>query len=254
MEGHSEGVKQDQFCALRKETCPCGNTYQTNCKDPDPNKAPKWDYFVQGRKQRVAKNYEAHHLLCIASVTQFIGKKKEILDIVKQTQWCINTEKNMLAMPLWGHTIKWYCDISLKGILKDQDEAPPFKNLPHHDYDHNSKLGYKKAEVDTELQKLADQIQKIAKNHEVAIKELKKELDNLSDRFRRLLRLRGTVRCGGTHNAWKNGEKRPDDWYLPFSMASSGAAEKRTFPTIDDAGTVANKIRRLVEALGKWGA
>lgn len=246
MAGHSEGVQiNDKFCALRTEKCkPCGNEYRNkNCKDPDPT---GWGIFVQGRKKRDPKTFEAHHLLCIASVTQYVAEKKEIAEIIQQTQWCINAEKNMLAMPLWGHTIRWYC-------LQNLDAPPPFQNIPQHDYDHNSKLGYKKADVDTQLQKLADQIQKKKKDHEVAVEELKTELDNLSVRFRRLLKLRGTVRSGGTHNAWTNGENMPD-WYLPFSMASTAAADRRPYPTTDSKGTVANKIRRLVEALGKWGA
>src|SRR5437868_1274957 len=128
MAGHSEGVQiNDKFCALRTEKCkPCNNEYQKNCKDPNP---ATWGSFVQGRKMRVDKVFEAHHLLCVASVTQFIAGKKEIAEIIQQTQWCINSEKNMLAMPLWGHTIKWYCDLTASGVLTNQDVPPPFQNI-----------------------------------------------------------------------------------------------------------------------------
>jgi hypothetical protein len=250
-DSHSEGIQQKAFCALRTDKCkPCGNAYQDNCT-PSP---AAWEgyYFLQGTKMEVQKKFEAHHLLCIASVTAFVAKKKEIIDVVRQTEWCINATTNMFAMPLWGHTLSWYCDLE-SGDLLSRVKAPPFVNIPQHDYDHNSEKGYK-SETDKKMEELANQIEeKAEESHEAAVKALKKQLDTWSEKFRTTLQSRGSSRSGGTHKAWKKGFKQPDsDWYLPFSMADDGNAEKRTFPLADDEGKVAKKIARLVAAYGRW--
>ena len=253
--GHSDGVKKNQFCALRKSgKCDCGNDYQKNCTG--------WSFaFIQGTQMKVSKVHEAHHVLCVASVTEFIGIKPEIEPIVKQTQWCINAKPNMLAMPLWGQTIKYYCNIQAVGAAADPTKAlqavgapPPFQNIPMHDYDHNSKKGYKKFDVDAALKKLADQIEKNQDKHKAAVGELRGRLNSLSNSMKSLLDQRGTTRCGGTHAAWQKGLAQPtSNWYLPFSMAATPNAEKRTFPTSGEWGKLANKILALVRAFGKWG-
>jgi hypothetical protein len=238
------------FCALRTDKCdPCGNEYRA-CD-------PGWEdfSFVQGRKLMVEKIFEAHHLLCIACVTDFIGKDAKIIDIVKQTAWCINAERNMLAMPLWGNTISHYCDVEDDGRFKKEDEVahPPFGNIPQHDYDHNSKTGYT-SEINTEMKQLAEEIAKIAKkNHEAAVKELTDKLGTLSDDYRKELKRRGGERSGGTHDAWYAGLKKPSgNWYKPFSMADDGNEEKRTFPIADDGEKMSNKLDRIVSAWKFW--
>ena len=251
MSGHSKGVKKGKFCALRKKKCD-HNAYQENCT-PAPTGWSTFS-FLQGKKRIKPKVFEAHHLLCIACVTEFIGKDERIYSIVKQTDWCINSTTNMFAMPIWGHTIKWYCDVETSGLklnerIKSNLEAPPFVNVPQHDYDHNSENGYT-SEVDEKMIKLAQQIQKKAKqDHEAAVELLQTQLNNLSNKFRTKLQSRGSSRCGGTHKAWEKGKKEPDsDWYLPFSMADDGNVNPRSFPTSDFNGTVAEKIQSLVQA------
>ena len=252
MAGHSEGVKVSEFCALRTEKCPCGNEYQKNCT-PAP---VGWGMFtfVQGRKKRVDKKFEAHHLLCVACVTEFLAKKPAIVPVVEQTKWCINATTNLFAMPLWGHTIQWYCNLAGGGIFNMSDTMPPFQNIPMHDYDHNSEKGYK-FEIDRDMKKLAKQIEeKQEENHEAAVKELKAQLVALSNKWRATLQTRGASRSGGTHAAWYLGMREPQSkWYLPFSMADDANAEERTFPATGlDPGKLAEKIQRLVDALTKW--
>jgi hypothetical protein len=237
------------FCALRTDKCdPCGNKY----RDCDPG----WEEysFVQGRKKKSEKEFEAHHLLCVACVTDFIGKDAKIIDIVKQTQWCINAEKNMLAMPLWGNTICHYCDVEDDGRFQEEDDVarPPFKNIPQHDYDHNSERGYT-SEINAEMAKLAREIAKIAKkNHEAAVKELKDTLNTLSDDFRSELKRRGK-RSQGTHKAWFAGMDDPTgNWYKPFSMADDGKEEKRTFPIADDGEKMSKKLAKVVADWEFW--
>ena len=260
MAGHSEGVKVNKFCALRKDKCPCGNEYQKNCT-PAPT---GWDSYTfwQGTKEGIMKRHEAHHLLCIASVTEFLGIKESIQKIVEQTTWCINANTNMLPMPLWGHTIKWYCNLAASGAFIANPPAPPFQNIPQHDYNHNSKGGYT-SEVSEEMKELARSVEEQAEeNHEAPGENLKGRLDGLSERFRTTLRTRGSTRSGGTHNAWQMGLKDAQSaaglttskWYMPFSMAADGAVEERSFPAPGFDSKVASKIKRLVAALGKWGA
>jgi A nuclease family of the HNH/ENDO VII superfamily with conserved AHH len=240
---HSEGVEKGKFCALRRDKCPCGNKYQENGKPPT-----SWAqyFFWQGSKVGVDKKHEAHHLICIASVTEFIGKNATIERIVEQTEWCVNAKKNMFGMPLWGHTIQWY-------VFDDKGRAPPFKNIPQHDYDHNSTGGYID-EVDKKMQRIADTITEQAKkSHKAAVAELVTRLNNMSGSLLDTLKERG-MRCDGTHEAWKKGAKQPkSDWYKPFSMASDAIAERRTFPVENYDSKVADKIERLRKALFKWG-
>ncbi len=247
MSGHSEGIQEGKFCALRTDKCsPCGNKYRQNGR-------PAWAAFtfLQGRKLRVNKEYEAHHLLCIACVTEFIGKKAKLKKIVEQTEWCINAKKNMIGMPRWGHTIKWYCNLACQGEILEKVKAPPFKDLPQHDYDHNSPKGYTK-EVEGELKELAREIEESTDKHEEVVATLKAELDGLSDDFRGRLTSRGE-RCDGTHKAWKKGAKDPhSDWYLPFSMADDGSVEPRTFPAPNLDSKVADKIQKMVAAVARW--
>jgi hypothetical protein len=221
--------------------------------------------FIQGTSQMTVKEYEAHHLLCVACVTEMLATKKELETILLQTEWCINAKANMLAMPLWGHTIKYYCDLesyadpvlkkrkrTLDSMLSN-DTPPPFANIPQHDYDHNSQKGYTN-EVKIELKKLAGKVANSKKKHEDIVKELQQELNDNSDHFRGELGRRGGSRCAGTHAAWQQGSKKPtSDWYEPFSMAQDGCAEPRTFPAPGFDSKVANKIQRLVDALTTFG-
>jgi hypothetical protein len=257
MAGHSDGKQEGLFCAVRTDKCALhGNKYQNNGAPDTP-----WVTFLQGSSERVEKRHEAHHILCIASVTEHIVGYSNIKPIVENTSWCINAKPNMMPMPLWGHTIQHYCDVGATGAAKNalaaltaEDEPPPFQNIPMHDYDHNSSKGYKKADVDAACIKLAQRLEESKKSHEDKTKELASELDELSKKLGKLLSMRGAARCGGTHAAWKKGIKQPNsDWYLPFSMASSGAADKRSFPSTDaDDDRLANKIKRLAEALARW--
>ena len=54
----------------------------------------------------------------------------------------------MKAMPLWGHTVQWYCsfkeddDGTIEGKVKSRTREPLFKNIPQHDFDHNYEKGY----------------------------------------------------------------------------------------------------------------
>ena len=249
--GHSKGTVKGKFCAKRTEKCRDGQEYRKNCS-PSPK---KWqnEFFRQGRRKK-PKFFEAHHLLCVASVTKCIAGGKGIKEIVKNTEWCVNRKKNMFAMPLWGHTIQHYCKIEERGlnILERVDKksvgAPKFKNIPHHDYDHNSNDGYKD-ELEGKLDAIAKDLREMKdKAHEAKTKELQSRLNKLSGDCRTLLQRRGE-RKDGTNEAWKKGKNGKDaEWYEPFSMAATGNVSERAFPSADVGGTLADKIKALVKA------
>lgn len=252
--GHSKGIQKGKFCAVRTGS-------QSKCKCASPNNYVdnsniQGDFFLQGSRKRVEKKFEAHHLVCVASATKFLGKNKSVAKVVKKTRWCINAEKNMLGMPLWGHTIQHYCDISLGAIL-EKPLPPWFCNVPQHDYDHNSTGGYK-SEVDAAMEELAEEVKKLAADkHEEPEKELANELNEISDEFRALMANDRGLRSKGTHAAWLKGSESPDsDWYLPFSMADDDVADKRPFPAggMGADGKVAKKMAKLAKALKKWGS
>ena len=235
MAGHTEGSVLNKFCAKRTKKCKDKQEYQKNCT-PKPT-GWKDDFFWQGSEyvdgtSTVQKKiFEAHHLLCVAVVTECIVGGWRIKEIVANTVWCINKPKNMFAMPLWGHTIKHYCTIQSRIFFeadtpyyKGQGNAPKFKNIPMHDSEHGKYID----EVKSELRKIAREVRESKKKHENKVKELKKKLNNLSETFRTKLQTRGK-RSGGTHKAWINAVNgKTKGWYKPFSMANS--PRHRSFP------------------------
>src|SRR5256885_8839272 len=105
MSDHQRGSKKDEFCAVAGTPCECGNDYVEN------SKVSSWASHSFRRLVRLQtgsftfdKQFEAHHLLCISSVSSEIVSVPSIDGIVRNTTWCINAEANMYPMPLWGHT------------------------------------------------------------------------------------------------------------------------------------------------------
>lgn len=278
-ESCTKGVKEGLFCAVRTapdSECECGNNYVKNCEPSEPwGKFPqRFTVTVRDKKTKevvakyldaIRKSHEAHHIACVASVTAFIAKDKDLLPIVQNTKWCINDKANMIALPLWPHTIEWYCKLSRASPLRPEilEKSvhgkyvmssmcePPFADLPQHDYDH----GKYSSEVDAELKNLAARLKKV-KGHEQQKEKLKAALDRLVSHFKNELKRRGQ-RVGGTHAAWNLGMNfRGSEWYMPFSMANDGDVEPRTFPLRDmsDGGKMAEKILAVAEAFWLEGA
>ena len=229
--GHSEGALKGEFCTQRKAKC-------------DKHS----EQYREKNCGTVTWEFQAHHVLCVASVTQYISTavKKEI---VNQTPWCINRANNMIAMPPYFGTIfkMYFAWLSLPGVAG----KPPFADIPIHGYDHNSKEGYKN-DIDTEMRAIAGRAEKSTAKHEVTSATLQSELDTYRDRMRPLLKKRGE-RGLGTHVEWMKvyaGVKAVDsDWYIPFSMADDGCIEPRTFPLAKGSKAVEEKVKELVKAM-----
>ncbi len=254
MSEHDRGERKHQFCAIPASPkcgdCPGSKDYIEVCKPGD------WFGHTFARRVRrksgafsFEKKYEAHHLLCVASVTGELVTKAEIEGVIAQTAWCINNEKNMLAMPLWGHTVMWYCEItaaSSDAEFKDVP-APPFADIPQHNWDHNGNNRYT-WEVTEACRRLARKIEEMG--HELSGANLKAALDKLSGQFENiLLNVRGT-RQGGTHHAWSMGLANPEsDWCQPFSMASTAAMTKKGFPVRKFDVELMKWIKRIATAI-----
>lgn len=228
---HSAANQQNLFCARVpcEASCPAGTTtnYIEVCK-------PAWSAVMFPQRDKRAplgarwKKYEAHHILCYSTVSgsMFAGSD-QCKAILNGTKWCVNNSQNMIALPLWGHTVAWYLLTS----------APPaFMNLPNHDRDHPDFTD----EVKTELKKVVGEVQVEKDEHnEIKGSDIAGRLNTLSGIFEAKLRARGS-RPGhnatgrvfvGTHMCIELGkENGGSDWYLPFSMSAKPSA--RSFPAV----------------------
>lgn len=253
---HERGKREGQFCSVPADPkcadCPGSKTYIEVCK-PDWN-AHTFQRLVRNKIKpfTFAKKYEAHHIACVAPVTSIVAVDPDINDIVHQTKWCINKESNMLAMPLWGHTVKWYCVItaaSQEADFDDSAKAPPFKDIPQHDFDHNCSEGYT-WEVEQAAKRVVEKCKKANQEHKLKSGALAALLDKMSADFKTQLQTRGT-RKGGTHAGWGLGQKEPPDaqWSHPFSMASDGKVSKIGFPVRNFSASVAKWVARIAKAM-----
>ena len=248
MTGHSEGVLVKEFCTQRTDKCsPCGNKYADVVKNNTTLAVSfKFPRLVKKKTGPVTLpiSQNAHHLLCVAEVTKVMSKDVALQTVLLNTKYCINNSDNMIALPLFGHTVYWYClsdhpatgGQSLLGSIMSAINPPPFQNLPNHDFDH----GRYNTEVESSLNKLKAQIKQAA--HSIEPGKLSLALGGLSNKFRGDLATRG-LRKGGTHAAWvaaNNGNIA--GWYEPFSLADN--PKERGFP-----GRLNGNLDRIKKAI-----
>lgn len=225
--GHSEGALVGKFCTQRKPKCDKhSQEYRENCK--------------------VSWTYQAHHVLCVASVTQYLSVDKDIKPIVEQTDWCINTTENMLAMPTYMGEIARYYEGQLASGA-DLNAAPGFADIPVHGYGHGGEKGYK-SEIDAYMVKLAKAAAKSKEAHKDAAATLAGQLNSYRNTMKPLLKGRGK-RGKGTHQEWLDAfSGNPSaKWYMPFSMADDANVKARTFPGYSKA--TMDKVKALVNNL-----
>jgi hypothetical protein len=251
MSGDHRSLFKDNFCAVAADgECNCGNDYKKNCKPSPPWKSSydfTWTNKKLGSRQQ---SYAPHHIVCVASVGTLIvqASGKKVDGIVRKTTWCVNTKTNMIAMPLWGHTVQWYCNVDEETLKSASRGAPSFENIPQHDWDHTGTGCYIK-ELEEFIIKLVKDMRKA--DHDATTSDLAGELDDLSDDFREKLEdrgLRGSPK--GTHEGWKKGRANPkSNWYLPFSMAADGPASRKGFPKLTFTNMVMKKLKWLAAQL-----
>ena len=204
------------------------------------------------------RRWEAHHVLSIAALADSMHDldpdvAKYVQRCKAETKWCINQKPNMLALPRFGHSVKWY----MEGIAKDgaailKGLPPPFENWPHHDAQHTGKNAYLE-EVTKMLKRFWEVLAKKQEPHEISSELLKDSLDKRSAAWKQKLRKRGQ-RSGGTDQAFKEALKGDNDrkWYMPFSMADDAVVEKRDFPmSIKDKAI--NRYKSIQNAISAGG-
>jgi hypothetical protein len=203
------------------------------CRVPDCKKTEYRDSCaVDWRSQ-------AHHLLCVSYVNAAVSKAKgEVKKVVDQSKWCINDKNNMLALPIWGTTVLYYCadfkSVARKtaaavrsslaeGLKNTETDRPAFADLPQHNYGHSGETSDQSynLEVKKKLKTWIAKIQVNIQKHSVTGDSVHKQLENMSNDMRGKLEERGrrvgsTKGTKGTHAAWLH---PAPNWYLPFSMA-----------------------------------
>ncbi|WP_341675042.1 hypothetical protein [Niveibacterium sp. SC-1] len=241
---HKRGDKKGKFCGIPGTPCECGNDYIKVCE-------PSWSFHTFRRLVRAEsgtfgfeKKFEAHHVVCVSPVSSEIIAKPKIDGIIRGTTWCINNKENMLAMPLWGHSVMWYCKITVAGGKLDASSAPPFADIPQHDWDHNCRDGYTD-EVVAACKDLAAEIE--SEGHNVEPDDIKGALDELSSDFKSKLKSRG-AREGGTHKQFVEGGTSAR-WGHPFSMATDGKVTSKGYPVKVFDERVARWIERIKNAI-----
>jgi hypothetical protein len=244
MGGHERGVRKGKFCCAAKKKN-CGDCPVTDSDDKGKKNYiaicdPGWknytfpQYVARKRKPYVyPEKYEAHHILCVASVTECILGMPGIQGAVRKTQWCINNKPNMIALPLLGHVVKYYCDIddSDNFTAIKRQVPPPFNGVPCHDVSHD----LYQEEVEQALMQIACNVKD--QDHDVQADSLREDLVSHSEHFGEELKARG-MRKGGVHEGWRLAHRKrpgPDpEWNHPFSMAHDAATSYITMPTIDE--------------------
>src|ERR1700745_1793603 len=101
---HERGDRKGKFCTSPADPC-CSDcpgkpeTYISVC-EPKAWAAHTFRRYVKRKVNTGAfdKKYEAHHILCVAPVTQDLLGNETIEGAIEQTLWCINNKDNMIAM------------------------------------------------------------------------------------------------------------------------------------------------------------
>jgi hypothetical protein len=250
--------RKDKFCAVAADgLCGCegagGNKDYTKECEPIEDWKPEHDFTWNNKNNKPRQQGHApHHIVCIQSVGLLViyATDKKIEPTVRATVWCANNAKNMIAMPLWGHTVKWYCNVKEGTLRSSKRGEPPFANIPQHDWDHTG-IGCYIAELDIEINKLVKNMKSVG--HKIPEDGVKKQLDVLSDKFRKHLTDRGSgiTRSNkiGTHDAWKGSKNPSAKWYLPFSMADEPAASRKSCPKLDFDAKFKRKLKWLANQL-----
>jgi hypothetical protein len=184
---------------------------------------------------------------------------EEMQPILAKTEWCVNKPENMIAMPLWGHTIKHYCTINKTGSYKLKNiKAPPFENIPQHNLGHNGGGSYR-TEIDEVCRAMRGDAKQ--KGHEISGESMAKLLDTRAGDWRKKIKDRGIRRGGGasadgTHEAWRaasksmsDGKAPAADWFLPFSMAADAEEDEVPPPSYDFDEKFSDWVDKLAQAL-----
>ena len=233
---HTEGLLIREFCTQRKSKCsPCSNKYDDCVKNGPLAAAFQFPRLANKQTGPVTQDISqnAHHILCVAEVTKVISKDSDLRRVLDNTVYCINAAVNMIALPLFAHTVHWYCTHRRRGTSRwvggvfSMVDEPLFVDLPNHDYDH----GKYNEEVESALNTLNADIK--TSDHGFDSNAIADSLNALSGDFRSRLEARGKRR-GGTHESWMAALHGEDAlWFVPFSLASDDDVTAIAWPGPD---------------------
>jgi hypothetical protein len=244
---HQRGDRKGVFCDVPSEKkcddCTCTKNYIEICEPAWKNMVFPRMYNTKYGVVKFKKKYEAHHVVCVEPVLSEILGRAKIQGIIHATKWCVNNGDNMLAMPLWGHTVMWYCAVtSVSGAIKGTLVAPLFQNICNHDRDHRAYS----LEITADLKKMADGVE--AAGHQAKSEPIQQYLNGLSAKWKAQLAARA-MRRDGTHQGFLDGKASKKDWYQPFSMASDAKVTDVGFPVKNFNDMVARWIDKIKTAI-----
>ena len=230
--------------------CEPDDKYRDNCEKPGWKGKKKGgmlsadEFAFAGKKTSkedgIVKYYkvphEAHHILSVSCVNNLEGLSEPQKNIVRrcchETDWNINNKDNLIPLPLFGHSLKWY-------VIDGNTDSPGWADWPQHDWDHNSTKGYC-ADVKKAVLNFYETLELQGEGHTATAKSIQNDLVDMQTDWRTEITERGQ----GTHDAWVN---KPDTWYYPFSMAKGSNATYRPKLRIE------NKIAKLKKLLAFFG-
>lgn len=163
-----------------------------------------------------AGSWQAHHILCEASVgaRSFKPADKEFAEqCLWITDWDLNAKVNMVGMPIRSDFT------SNNGDIRDTTTGLPI-NICSHANDHNITNGYTDECTQHLKVKVWDTIKKSGQDHTTEAASIKALLETASTHFSGELTARA-LREGGTLLMWSKRHDKAYEhkWYYPFSMA-----------------------------------
>lgn len=200
---HMVPNKTNKIHTAKSGKCPNKGScnYKTNCD-------PQLDW----------KPWESHHILSVSCVNGYGDYDKEVRFYIRrcyrETEWCINQNPNLIALP--------------KKVTYIKNSGSRGLNLPSHDLHHIVAKGYCSEVLQDFKNKIWNKLKKAQESHNVEGKSILTALKKLEKSWKQKLKRRGD-RNKGTRNSWNNC-KNDKKWIYPFSMASNNFLKSKSWP------------------------
>jgi hypothetical protein len=203
-------------------------------------KATEWDDFIRNRHgdthitacksgYRKEGYCQIHHLLCVHACSDAgiaDGKATHVHEFLARSTWDINDEHNTIGLP----SKRAYIERPKQSVLGEAKAPEGWDQLPCHMVDHNPIHTTEVCNwVQTNIWSKLESAKANSKCEETSPEGIQDLFKKGSDHFRKELTKRGK-REDGT-KAVIDSCFESDNWYHPFSMASSPKPRQRPSPT-----------------------
>jgi hypothetical protein len=190
-----------------------------------------------GFNSSAERRSEVHHILCNHSVAKRQADYKDDGGVTMKyvenclwiTEWDLNNKDNLIGLPRNRQLRECY------GKEPEKNWNPV--DLPSHQVDHNTADGYTNEVRKWLKANLWDTLNATQKQHKVDAETIKKQLEDGSTHFKKMLISRGS-REMGTKICWKlqhdKGYERR--WYHPFSMGKKPSHRQSATSKTDMTG------------------